>query len=402
MIDRHFLRQNPKTVKASLVDRGDDPGKVDQFLVLDRQWRDDLKKVELLRREKNQLSAGSKPNATQLRQAKAIAKQEGVLTKRISALESELEEILLSIPNLIDESVPRGAGESANKVIKTVGRPSVKSGLAHHELMTQLGWLDLKTAAHCSGSRFRYLLGDAAVAHWRLMSEALTLARKRGFSPVIPPSVTRYLTLQGAGFFPTYKEDVFKLENEDRYLTGTSEQTLLALSAAKHYLPDELPVRYVGFSTCYRREAGSYGKDVEGMFRQHQFDKVELVSVTRPEDSAKELDYLVQTQEQFVKLLALPYQLVSVGSGDLGQSASKKIDIETWFPSQQRYRETHSASNCTDYQARRLNIKLKRSDPQSEFAHTLNATLATERLLIAAVENSQRSDGSVKLPKLLR
>ena len=399
MIDRDLLRQNPDKFKDSLKKRGEDPELIDKYLELDTKWRSLMADVEPLRAKKNTLSRGGKPTPAALKKAKEI-------NKKISAIEDDLKKAevtaktaLLSLPNLVADDVPVGEGESANKVVETVGKIRLTEGRPHHELMTKAGWLDLKTAADWSGSRYRYLKGDAAWAHLQIMGEALRLAVHYGFTPVIPPVMTKAETLERAGYLPFLKDDFFKVERDDLLLPGTSEQTLLALFANKTFKEEELPIRLVGFSTCFRREVGSYGKDVEGMFRQHQFDKVEMVSVTTPEKSAEEHEFLVSMEETFVKKLGLPYQKVLIGSGDLGPTAAKKFDIEAWFPSQKRYRETHSASNCTDFQSRRFGIKYRAQDGQEKLAHTLNGTLATERLLISYIENNQRLDGSVNLPR---
>ncbi len=399
MIDRDLLRQNPEIAKESLTKRGEDPGQVDDYLKLDANWRQLASLVEPLRAEKNKLSRNGKPSLATLKKAKE-------LDQKISALENELKKAaaaaktrLWSFPNFVADDVPIGPGETANTVIEKIGRIRLTEGKAHHELMVPLGWLDLKTAAEFSGSRFRYLKGDAAWAHLQIIGSALRFAVGKGFTPVIPPVMTRQETVEKAGYLPFFEDDFFKVERDDLLLTGTSEQTLLALASGQVYKEEDLPIRLVGFSTCFRREVGSYGKDVEGMFRSHQFDKVEMVSITTPEESAQEHDFLVSMEEMFVKKLGLPYQKVLIGSGDLGPVAVKKIDLEVWFPSQARYRETHSASNCTDFQARRFGIKYRRSNRQERLVHTLNGTLATERLLIAYIENNQRPDGSVNLPR---
>lgn len=399
MIDRDLLRQHPEIVKESLTKRGEDPKKLDRYLELEKKWRAIASQVEPLQAEKNKLSRSGKPSPAGLKKAKE-------LSKKITAKEGDLKTAEMAymtaakaLPNLVADDVPVGPGETANTAIGQFGRIRLQTGKPHHELMTKLGWLDLKTAAEFSGSRFRYLKGNAAWAHLQIMGEALRLAVHHGFTPVIPPVMTRAETLEKAGFLPFAEDDFFKVEGDNLLLTGTSEQTLLALMAGKTFKESELPIRLVGFSTCFRREVGSYGKDVEGMFRQHQFDKVEMVSITTPETAIEEHEFLVSMEEMFVKKLGLPYQKVLIGSGDLGPTAVKKIDIEAWFPSQGRYRETHSASNCTDFQARRLGIKYRTLDGQERLAHTLNGTLATERLLISYIENNQRPDGSVNLPR---
>lgn len=393
MLDRELFRQRGDVIKQSLAARGENEKLVDEWIQADKVWREALAKAEAIKAKKNTLSR-SKPTPAQLKTAQKLDKELTELNDGLAQAELGAREILMRIPNLVATDVPRGM---EGEVIKKSGQPKIKSGKSHQELMTRLGWLDLKTAAEFSGSRFRYLIGQGAWLHHMIMNEAIRFAVKQGFEFVVPPVLTRAQTLEKAGFFPALKDDVFEIEKDQLYLVGTSEQTMLALAAGRTFKKSDLPKRFVGFSSCFRREVGSYGKDVEGMFRQHQFDKVEMVSVVAPEQSKDELQFLVEMEERFVRSLKIPYQLRLIGSEDLGATATKKIDVESWFPSQQRYRETHSASNCTDYQARRLNVKIQ-TDEKGTFAHTLNATLATERLLLAFVENNQRLDGTVALP----
>jgi len=403
MIDRELMRLHPELVKESLTKRGEEPKLVDEYLHLDLAWRQLSGQIEPLRAEKNKLSRGGKPASMELKRAQAVNKKITALEGKLKKADLAAKTALLSIPNLVADDVPVGDGETANTVVEKVGKIRLTEGRPHHELMVGAGWLDLKTAADWSGSRYRYLKGDAAWEHWQIMGEALRCAVHHGFTPIIPPVMTRAETLEKAGYLPFLNEDFFKVERDELLLPGTSEQTLLALFASQTLKEEDLPIRLVGFSTCFRREVGSYGKDVEGMFRQHQFDKVEMVSFTTPDRSAEEHEFLVSMEENFVKKLGLPYQKILIGSGDLGSTAAKKIDIEVWFPSQQRYRETHSASNCTDYQARRFGIKYRqKSDGREGLVHTLNGTLATERLLLAYIENNQRPDGSVNLPRSWR
>jgi len=402
MFDREFVRNSPGVIKDSLSKRGDDPKLLDSYLVHEKKWRDLVNALEPLRAQRNQISRGGKPTPAGLKKAKELEKKITAQETKLKQAEADFRLAQLSLPNLVDESVPVGPGESANTVIAKKGRVRLTSGRPHHELMTKLDWLDLKTAAEYSGSRFRYLKNSAAWAHLSMMNEAIRLATRHGFKPVIPPVLTRPETLEKAGFLPFAETDIFKVERDNLYLTGTSEQTLLALAANHVFDLKELPLRLVGFSTCFRREVGSYGKDVEGMFRTHQFDKVEMVVITTPEQSKAEHNNLVSLEEKFTASLDLPYQLVSIGSGDLGAHAAKKIDLEVWFPSQQRYRESHSASNCWEFQARRFGIKYRDQNGQEHFVHTLNGTLATERLLLSYVENHQRPDGSVDLPRRWR
>ncbi len=395
MLDLDLLRQKPEVVKDSIKKRGGKTELVDDFLKLDSEWREIIQQVEKLRGERNTLTT-TKESATENRD-----KLQGLKTKlqeleeKTKGVSSKRSELLLSIPQVIDEDIPVGLGESANYPLRTEGDIKLKEGKSHDEIMTALGWLDLETAAKMSGARFRYLKGKAVLAHMKMMNLAVEFAVEKGFTPVIPPVILKEETLVKGGFFPFGKEDTYKVE--DDYLVGTSEPMLVALGAGNTYKAEDLPLRFVGFSTCFRKEAGSYGKDTKGMFRQHQFDKVEMVSICTPDQSKGEHEFLLSMQEEFVKKFNLPYQVLMIGSGDLEAKATRKYDVECWFPSQSKYRETHSVSNCGDYQARRFGIKVEK-DGQEVIAHTLNGTLATERLLLAVVENNQTEDGQVNLP----
>lgn len=400
MLDPDLIRHKPELVKASLTKRGGNPELVDAFLTLDGEWKTVLQSEETLRQSRNELT--STKELAQKNTAKLKTLKEKI--QRLEVKERELAERRLAahslIPQIIADEVPVGDGESANVAVKTADRLRIKNGRSHEELMVPNGWLDTETAARTSGARFRYLKKEAAVAELKLMNLAFHFALRFKFTPVIPPVLVRDELLLKTGFFPVGRDDTFKVE--DHYLTGTSEPLLIALGAEQTHDEASLPLRFVGFSTCFRREAGSYGKDTKGIFRQHQFDKVELVSITRPEDSEKEHQFLIDLQEKFVAQFNVPYQLVLVGSGDLEAKATKRFDLESYFPGQERYRETHSASNCGDYQARSFNIKVRDRSGQDAYAHTLNATLATERLLLAIIENNQRPNGTVDLPRSLR
>ncbi len=400
MLDLEIIRKEPEKVRASIEKRGGNPELVDGLLELDATWRTALQSAEAARQERNQLTGTKESAAKNAEKLKKLKQTIIDLEEKERSLATRRFDAWSLIPQLVAEDVPVGEGETANKPIRTSGKIRIRQGKPHDELMNQLGWLDQDAAARTSGARFRYLKSAAALAHLRLMHKAVEWAIKNGFTPVIPPVLVRDELLQKTGFFPIGREDTFKVE--EHYLTGTSEPLLVALAAEQTHDLAKLPLRFVGFSSCFRREAGSYGKDTKGMFRQHQFDKVEMVSICAPEDSEKEHQFLVSMQEKFVSQFDLPYQLVLVGTGDLESKATKRYDLETYFPGQERYRETHSASNCGDYQARGFGIKYRSTDGTDRFAHTLNATLATERLLLAVIENYQRPDGTVSLPRSLR
>lgn len=399
MIDIALLRQNPDAIKTSLKKRGLAEELVDETVALDELFRKTTQKLELLQGESNRLSK-DKESAAQNKDKLSKLKTEIVEAKAKAGLaEDKLEGKLYSIANIVADDVPAGGAEN-NKILSTsLDNKKAASLPAHEELLSAAGSLDLTTAATYSGSRFRYLIGAGAVAQRRLMELAVNFARENGFELVIPPVVAKKELMRAAGFFPAGQDDTFAL-SDDQFLTGTSEPLLLALAANRKISKDQLPLRYVGFSTCFRKEAGSYGKDVKGMFRVHQFDKVEMVSIVAPEQSEQEHRFLIELQKKFVEKFDLPYQEVLLAAGDQSQIAAKQVDLECWFPSQQRYRETHSASNCTDYQSRQLKIKAMQGD-QVALAHTLNATLATERLLLAIAENHAK-DGEVHWPRELK
>jgi len=400
MLDLDLLRHKPELVKVSITKRGGNAEIVDAFLELDGEWKEVLQQVETIRQERNQLTQTktlAQKNAAKLKKLKEKLQKLETKERELAARRLDAHSL---IPQVIADEVPVGEGESANTVVKTVGRVRQQRGVPHEELMAKLGWSDPDTAAKTSGTRFRYLKGPSAIAEMRLMHQAFEWAIRQGFIPIIPPVMVREELLLNTGFFPIGRDDTFKVE--EHFLPGTSEPQLIALAADKVYDTKDLPLRLVGFSTCFRREAGSYGRDTKGMFRQHQFDKVELVSICRPEDSEKEHQFLVSLQEKFINQFDVPYQVVLVGSGDLESKATKRFDLESYFPGQERYRETHSASNCGDYQARGFNIRVRDKDGQAVFAHTLNATLVTERLLLAIIENNQRPNGTVDLPRSLR
>lgn len=396
MIDINLLREKPEQFRKALTQRDLADSVVDDILELDKEWRTLSYRVDTLREERNIFSKdanSAKKNAKRLSQ---IKNELSDLDEQLSAVTQKRLSLLLTVPNILAKEVPIGAGESANKVIKKVGK-AVKKQQLHDELMSAAGWLDTTTSGATSGARFRYLMRDGAIAQMRLMRLAMDFAVSEGFIPVLPPTMAREKLFEQGGFLPTGREDMF-VTQDDLFLAGTSEPLLVAL-AGKGVDAAALPLRFVGFSTCYRREAGSYGKDTKGMFRLHQFDKVEMVSIVDPSKSAEEHEFLLEMQKKMVEKFDLPYQVVLIGSGDIERKAVKRYDVESWFAGEGRYRETHSVSNCTDYQSRRFEIKINGSN---QFAHTLNGTLATERLLLAVIENSQGANGAIELPDILK
>ena len=398
MIDINLIRQSPDIVRKSLGKRGIRDDIIDEIKVQDELWRKYTQKLELLQNESNRLSKDK--TVAKENKSKLVGLKKEITSIKIKAVKvrAALERKLLNLPNIVLEDVPSG-DEKSNKVIDKIGKIDDQKTTAHEESLVKEGSLILDVAAKYSGTRYRYLSGKAAVAQRKLFNLAIGFAEKKGFTLVVPPVVVNEELMEATGFFPAGKDDTFSLGN-NQYLVGTSEPALLALAANKVHQLTDLPIRMVGFSTCFRKEVGSYGKDVKGMFRVHQFDKVEMVSIVSSEKSTEEHEFLINLQKEFVDKFSIPYQTVIMAAGDQSQIAAKQIDLECYFPSQQRYRETHSASNCTDYQSRMLKIKVD-SGSKTELAHTLNATLATERLLLAIVENNTDQNLAIDWPKEL-
>jgi seryl-tRNA synthetase len=364
--------------------------------------------VEELRAEQNRSSkaigAASPEERPQLiAEVKKVSDELDELEPRLEEVSDQVDAILAELPNLAEPDVPQGESDEDNVEIKEVGEPPAFDFEVrdHVELGELHGTIDLERAARTSGSRFVYLLGPLVFVEWALVRYALDTLTAEGFTPVIPPVLVREEALYGTGFLPTGAEQIYATREDDLYLVGTSEVPLAALHQEEILDAARLPLRYAGYSTCFRREAGTYGKDTRGMFRVHQFDKVEMFTFTRPEDSRAEHEFLVAIEERIVQGLGIPYRLVNVCTGELGAPAAKKIDLEAWLPGQGKYRELTSCSNCTDYQARRLGARL-RTDRGTETMHTLNGTaVAVGRTIIAMLENHQEADGSVPLPEAL-
>jgi seryl-tRNA synthetase len=408
VLDVRAIREDPEPFRRGLARRG--LGEVvDEILALDARRRSLTARVEELRAERNRASKavgraqGEEREALIARAAECSAELER-LEPELEQVERELTELLARTPNVPHESAPDGFTEEDAVEVRRRGEPpsfdfEPRDHVALGEL---LGVLDVERGARTSGSRFVYLLGDLVFVQWALVRHALDILVRHGFTPVIPPVLVREEAMFGTGFLPTDEANLYVTTEDRLYLVGTSEVPLAAYRMGEIVDEAELPQRYAGYSTCFRREAGSYGKDLGGMFRVHQFDKVEMFSFTRPEDSWDEHELLVSIEEEIIGNLELPYRVVNIAAGDLGGSAAKKYDIEVWLPGQGRYRELTSCSNCTDYQARRLQTRVRRADGSIEVLHTLNGTAtAIGRTLIAILENHQRADGSVALPAAL-
>lgn len=408
MIDVKTLRENPDLVRASQKARGESASLVDEVLAADEVRRSAIVEFEALRAEQNTLSksvgaAKGDEKSALLERAKTLSTQVKEAESKKSATEEAFKKLALGISNLVDERAPVG-GEADFKVIEEIGKPRNFDFEAkdHVELGKILGAIDVERGAKVSGARFYYLTGVGALLELALVNYAIQMATKAGFIPVIPPVLVKPEAMEGTGFLGQAAENVFHLEADDFYLVGTSEVPLAAYHMDEILDSSKLPLRYSGYSPCFRREAGSYGKDTRGIIRVHQFEKVEMFSFCKPEDAAAEHLRLLNWEKEFLNAMEIPYRVIDVATGDLGSSANRKFDCEAWIPTQGAYREVTSTSNCSDFQARRLNIRIKGENGTSPVA-TLNGTLvAVPRMIVAILENHQQSDGSVLVPKVLQ
>ena len=411
MIDIKFLRENPDVVRASQKGRGEDVSIVDQVLASDELKRAAITEFEQLRAEQNLLSksvgaAKGDEKAALLANSKELADKVKAADAKRAEVEAQANALAMAISNILDPEAPIG-GEEDFVVIEHVGTPRDFAGAGfepkdHVELGKLLGAIDTERGAKVSGSRSYYLTGVGALLEFALVNYAITSATKAGFTPVIPPVLVKPAAMEGTGFLGQAAENVYHLEKDDYYLVGTSEVPLAAFHMDEILDGAKLPMRYAGYSSCFRREAGSYGKDTRGIIRVHQFDKVEMFSFCKPEEAKEEHKRLLQWEKDFLNSMEIPYRVIDVASGDLGSSANRKFDIEAWIPTQSAYREVTSTSNCTEFQARRLNIRYKDSDGTKAVA-TLNGTLvAIPRMIVAILENHQNADGTVNVPAALQ
>ena len=409
MIDLKILRENPDAIRHSQKVRGEDIAVVDQLIEADALSRTALSEFETIRAEQNALSksvgaAKGEEKTALLENAKELANKVKAADAKRSELEAKAREYLLKISNLIDLEAPVG-GEEDFKVLEEIGKPRdfKAEGFEpkdHVELGKMLKAIDTERGAKVAGSRSYYLTGPGAMLEFALVNFAISSAVKAGFIPVIPPVLVNPAAMEGTGFLGQAAENVYHLEEDDVYLVGTSEVPLAAYHMDE--IVDNLPIRYAGYSSCFRREAGTYGKDTRGIIRVHQFDKVEMFSFIKPEDAKAEHLRLLEWEKDFLKAMEVPFRVIDVASGDLGSSAIRKFDCEAWIPTQNSYREVTSTSNCTEFQARRLNIRY-RDESGTKPVATLNGTLvAVPRMIVAILENHQNQDGSVNVPKALR
>ena len=400
MLDSQILKINLKEFNENLKKR-DISINVDLLIELDEKRRKAKFKAEQVRAEQNKLGkeiakANKEEKEELLKRASELSENFKKLSEEAEKDDKQFLDLWIKIPNIVDSSSPVGSTDKDNKEIKKIGNIKEMENVRDHlNIGEALGLINVEKAAEVSGSRFSYIFGDLVKIEFNLVSYVLDKLSSKGFIPTVPPVLVRENALYGTGFFPDDAEQVYEIQNDELFLVGTSEVSLAALHGDEILEHDSLPLRYAGFSTCFRREAGTYGKDTTGIFRVHQFDKVEMFSFCDPEKSKEEHEYLLSLEEEILNDLEIPYRVVDVCSGDLGASAAKKYDIEAWIPSQNNYREVTSCSNTTDYQARRLNIRTKK-DKEVSLIHTLNGTaLAVGRILIALIENNQQEDGTV-------
>ena len=405
MIDPRVLREDPEVVRRSLERRGSDLD-VDSLVELERASRAARHLAEELRAEQKEAGRaisriGGAEKEKAIAQVAELARSVKEANAEGDRLADDFQAALLEVPNIVADDAADGFTEEDYVEIKRVGEP-LAVGTSHAVLGETLDIIDTVRGTKVSGSRFGYLKGKGAILELSLVRWAMDHLMAGGFIPMIPPVMVRKEALEGTGFFPEAREQVYEVPKDELFLVGTAEVPLAAYHANEILDADELPIRYAGFSTCFRREAGTYGKDTAGIFRVHQFDKVEMFVFTTPEESEDEHDRLLGIEESLVQELELPYRVVNVAAGDLGASAAKKYDIEAWFPSEQSYREITSCSNTTDFQARRLKARM-REETGNRIVHTLNGTAcAVGRTILAILENHQQADGSVVIPEALR
>ncbi|MEM2280463.1 MAG: serine--tRNA ligase [Candidatus Bathyarchaeia archaeon] len=416
MLDIKLVREKPEFVRENLARRGDPENLriLDELLECDKLWRQHLTRLNEMRQKRNRITAEIALTKKRggdvtvlVSEAKAVDEEITRLEKLVAKFEEKVHNYLMILPNLLHESVPIGKDETENVVVKIWGEPPEFNfpPKDHIELGLTLDIMDIERAGKVAGARFFYLKNEGVLLDMALMNFALEEMIKKGYKPIEPPFLMRRKPYEGVIALSDFEKDLYKIESEDLYLIATSEHPMAAMYMNEVLKAEELPIKLVGISTNFRKEAGAHGKDTRGIFRTHQFNKVEQFVFCKPEDSWEIHEELLRNAEELVQKLGLPYRVVNVCTGDIGKVAAKKYDIEAWMPAQNAYREIISCSNCTDYQARRLNIRYreKEGEPPKGFVHTLNSTaLATGRTIVAILENYQQEDGSVVIPEVLR
>lgn len=416
MLDIKLIRENPDLVRTNLTKRGDPQvvKMLDDLINCDREWRQSLTKLNDLRHKRRQITADiaiakkkGKDASERMSEAKNVDVEITKLEKQVGAFEQQVHDYLMRLPNLLHETVPIGKDEKDNVEVKKWGNPPKFNFPIrdHMDLGTALDIVDVERAGKVAGARFFYLKGAAVLLDMALVNFALDEMFRKGYTPVEPPYVMRRKPYEGVVALGDFEDVLYKIENEDLYLIATSEHPMAAMYMDEVLMGEDLPVKLAGFSTNFRKEAGAHGKDTRGVFRTHQFNKIEQFIFCRPEDSWQLHEELLKNAEELVQKLGLAYRVVNVCTGDIGIVAAKKYDVEAWMPAQNAYREIVSCSNCTDYQARRLNIKYREKEGEAPkgFVYTLNSTaLATGRTIVALIENYQQEDGSIVVPEVLR
>ena len=416
MLDIKLIRENPEFVRSNLMKRANPENlkMLDELLETDRKWRENLTKLNDQRHQKKlvtmevaALKKAGKDAKDKLEKAKTIDKEIAETEKEVSTEEEKERDLLMCLPNMLHDSVPVGQGEENNTQIRTWGTiPTFTFPVKNHiDLALNLDIVDIERAGKVAGSRFYYLKHQAVLLDMALMSFAMEEMVNKGYTPIEPPFLMRKDAYEGVTALSDFQDVLYKVENEDLYLIATSEHPMAAMLQNEVLTEQQLPLKLAGISTCFRKEAGAHGKDTRGIFRTHQFNKIEQFIFCTPEQSWQLHEELIQNAENLVQKLELPYRVVNVCTGDIGTVAAKKYDIEAWMPAQNDYREIVSCSNCTDYQARRLNIRYREKEgaPTKGFTYTLNSTaLATGRTIVAILENNQQEDGTIIIPKVLR
>ncbi len=409
MIDPNLIRKNPEFVKENIKKRFQNPEIVDVFLEIDERWRKLSKEIDELRHRRNEITKevierkklGKKIDDL-IKESKMIDKKVEEIEKRVKELNSKRVSLLYRIPNILEENVPIAETEEGNITVRKWGNPKEKEVPPHDQILEKLNCLDTKKASEVSGARFYYLKDKLVKLNLALIQFAMETISKKGYTPLWVPFMLKEKYMKGAAELQDFKETLYKIEGEDLYLIPSAEQSIISYHANQLFQEGDLPKKYVGFSTNFRREAGAHGKDTKGIFRVHQFDKVEQIIFSKPENSWEYFEELISNIEEIFRKLKIPYRVVSIASGDLNNSAAKKYDLEAWMPAQKKYREMGSCSNCLDYQSRNLMIRLVRGNGEIDYVHTLNCTgLATERAIVAIVENYYE-DGVIVVPEVLK
>ncbi len=415
MLDIKFIRKTPNVVKKDLEKRGDVEklAWLGDLIAKDEEYRLLLGEVEQLRAKRNKVSSeiadakkSSRDASQLLKEAKEIPQKIKASEEKMAAAKQKVDFYLMRLPNILHDSVPVGASDEENAVVREVGKKAkFKNARDHVDLLSLLGVADLENAASISGARFYFLKGDLALLHHAMLQLAMSMLVEKKFTAIVPPMLMHRKPYEGVTDLADFEQVMYKIEGEDLYLVATSEHPLAAMHSGKIFEPEQLPLRYAGISSCFRREAGAHGKDTKGIFRVHQFDKVEQFIFCKPEDSWKLHEEILKNLENYWKKIKVPYRIVNVCTGDIGIVAAKKYDLEAWLPAQGKYREMGSCSNCTSYQANRLGVRYRTSkgSEEKQSVHTLNSTtVAPPRALVAILENFQKPDGAVKIPTALQ